>query len=244
MNPARRTKMAAVAAAALILGSAGCATKKYVQKSVSPLEAGLQKTDQKTAENADQIRNVDRRSETGIADAQNSADQAKQAAATADQHAQDAHQLAQKGVADANQAQNAINNIDNYQPTQHATVLFGLDKSTLTSDGQQSLDQLVEAVKPLKHYAIQIQGFTDTTGSKQLNLQLSQRRAEAVVRYLTLKGNIPLVKIYSLGYGEAAPATSNRTRKGRKLNRRVEVTVLVPQIPGEESQSAQATPGQ
>lgn len=247
MNSAK-TKISAVAIGALILSTAGCATKKYVQKAVSPLEMGLhkvdQKVDQKTAENADQIRNVDRRAETGISQAQNSADKANQAASTADQHAQGARQVAEKGVSAANQAQEMVNNIDNYQPTQHATVLFGLNKSTLTAEDQQHLDELVQAVKPLKHYAIQIQGFTDKTGPKQYNLQLSQHRAEAVVRYLTLTGNIPLVKIYSLGYGEAAPASSNSTRKGRKANRRVEVTVLVPQMPGQESSSAQTAPNQ
>ena len=247
MNVAK-AKVAGIAVVALILATAGCATKKYVQKTISPLEMGLhkvdQKVDQKTGENADQIRNVDRRAESGISNAQNSADQANKAAGTADQHAQGARQLAQQGVSAANQAQEMVNNIDNYQPTQHATVLFGLSKSTLSADDQQRLDQLVQTVKPLKHYAIQIQGFTDKTGSRQYNLQLSQHRAEAVVRYLTLNGNIPLVKIYSLGYGEAAPASPNSSRKGRKANRRVEVTVLVPQMPGQESPSAQAAPGQ
>ncbi|MGH9447236.1 MAG: OmpA family protein, partial [Terriglobia bacterium] len=105
------------------------------------------------------------------------------------------------------------------------------------------LDQLIQQAKGLKHYAIQVQGYTDTSGPKGFNLQLSQRRAQAVVRYLTLNGDIPLVKVYSLGYGEAAPAVSNRTRKGRQQNRRVDVTIMVPQIPGQQtSQSAQAQP--
>lgn len=247
MNAAK-AKITMITVGALVLATTGCATKKYVQKTISPLEMGLHKVDhkvdQKTAENAEQIRNVDRRAESGISNAQNSADQANKAASTADQHAQGARQLAEKGVSSANQAQEMVNNIDNYQPTQHATVLFGLNKSTLTTGDQQHLDELVQTVKPLRHYAIQIQGFTDKTGPRQYNLQLSQRRADAVVRYLTLNGNIPLVKIYSLGYGEAAPASSNSTRKGREANRRVEVTVLVPQMPGQESPSAQAAPGQ
>ncbi|MGH9355552.1 MAG: OmpA family protein [Terriglobia bacterium] len=247
MNAAK-AKVAGIAVVALVLATAGCATKKYVQKTISPLEMGLhrvdRKVDQKTAENAGEIRNVDRRAESGISNAQNSADQANKAASTADQHAQGAQQLAQKGVSAADQAQEMVNNIDNYQPTQHETILFGLSKSTLSADDQQRLDQLVQTVKPLKHYAIQIQGFTDKTGSKQYNLQLSQHRAEAVVRYLTLNGNIPLVKIYSLGYGEAAPASPNATRKGRKANRRVEVTVLVPQMPGQQAQAAQSAPNQ
>ena len=83
----------------------------------------------------------------------------------------------------------------------------------------------------MKHYVIQIQGYTDKTGSKEYNLQLSQKRANAVIRYLTTNGKIPLVRIYSMGYGESDPAAPNATRKGRELNRRVDLTVMVPQMP-------------
>ena len=241
MKSTRPIKFIALGLGAVVLGTAGCATKKYVRQSIEPLETHLKTSDQKISDNADQIRNVDRRAESGIAEAQNSAQQANQAASQADQHAQAAHQVAQQGLTQANQAQEMVNNIDNYKPAQHATVLFGLDKSNLTDTDKESLDQLVQNVKSMKHYAIQVQGFTDTTGSKAFNLQLSQRRADAVVRYLTLNGEIPLIKIHNLGYGAAAPAASNHTREGRKQNRRVEVTVFVPQMPGPEGQQSQAS---
>lgn len=238
-------RLAALSLGAVILGTAGCATKKFVrqdvQQSVQPLQAGLSKANQGISDNAGQIRDVDHRAETGISSAQSSADQAHQAAQQADQHAQAANQLAQQGVTAANQAQDTANNLDNYQAGQHETVLFALNKSTLTTEDKQTLDQLVQAVKPMKHYVIQVQGYTDTTGPKAVNLQLSQRRADAVVRYLSLNGNIPLVKIYNMGYGEAAPAESNHTRKGRKANRRVDVTVMVPQIPGQAAQAGSPT---
>ncbi|MGH9352201.1 MAG: OmpA family protein [Terriglobia bacterium] len=238
-------QLAALTLGAVILGTVGCATKKFVrqdvQQSVQPLQAGLSKANQNISDNADQIRGVDHRAETGISSAQSAADQAHQAAQQADQHAQAANQLAQQGVTQANQAQETANNIDNYKAAQHETVLFGLDKSTLSSADKQTLDQLVQTVKPLRHYVIQVQGYTDTTGPKSLNLQLSQRRADAVVRYLSLNGDIPLVKIYNMGYGEAAPAQSNHTRKGRKANRRVDVTVMIPQLPGQASQASSAS---
>ncbi len=246
-NILRSYKLLVLGLGVLVIATAGCATKKYVQNSVQegvqPLQVGLKNEDQKTAQNAQQIRDVDRRAESGIADAQNAASQANQAATTADQHAQAAHQVAEQGLTAANTAQDMVNNIDNYQASQHTTVLFRLDQSVLTTSDKQNLDQLIQQVKGLKHYAIQVQGYTDTTGPKQLNLRLSEQRAQAVVRYLTLNGEIPLVKIYSLGYGEATPAQSNRTRKGRQQNRRVDVTVMVPQMPGQPtSQSAQAEP--
>ncbi|MGH9342457.1 MAG: OmpA family protein [Terriglobia bacterium] len=238
-------QLAALALGAVILGTAGCATKKFVrqdvQQSVQPLQAGLSKANQNISDNVDQIRGVDHRAETGISSAQSAADQAHQAAQQADQHAQAANQLAQQGVTQANQAQETANNLDNYKAAQRQTVTFGFDKSTLNTEDKQTLDQLAQSVKPLKHYVVQVQGYTDATGPKALNLQLSQRRADAVVRYLSLNGAIPLVKIYNMGYGEAAPAQSNHTRKGRAANRRVDVTVMVPQLPGQEGQASQAS---
>jgi OmpA-OmpF porin, OOP family len=241
------SKLAVLLVGALVLASAGCvATRKFVRNTVSPLDKHInnvdQKVDQKTAENQQQIRDLDKKTESGIAQAQSSAEQANQSANTADQHAQAANQVAEKGLSTANVAKEMVNNIDNYHPSQRAIVLFGLNKSILTSEDKQHLDELADATKDLKHYVIQIQGYTDTTGPKPFNLQLSERRANAVVRYLTLNHNIPLVKIYKLGYGEASPTASNATRKGRELNRRVEVTVMVPQLPGQEgSTQAEST---
>jgi OOP family OmpA-OmpF porin len=246
MTYLKTSKLAVAGLAIAVMGTAGCATKKYVrnsiQESVQPLQVGLKNTEEKTDANAQQIRSVDRRAETGIADAQRAASQANDAANTADQHAQAAHQVAQQGVAAANLAQETADNLDNYEPSRRTVVLFRLNRSALSTTDKQDLDQLIQSVKGLKHYVVQIQGYTDKTGSAQYNLQLSQRRANAVVRYLTLGGDIPLVKIYSLGYGKAAPAAPNNTRAGRAKNRRVDVVVLVPKLPTQQgSATAQAT---
>jgi outer membrane protein OmpA-like peptidoglycan-associated protein len=190
-----------------------------------------QKVDQKTAQNAQDIRSLDDKTEAGIAEARNSAEKANQAAGQADQHAQQARQVGEQGVAEANKAQEMVDNFDNYQSNQRATILFGLNKATLTDIDMQRLDQLAQNVSSLKHYVIQIQGYTDKTGPQQYNLQLSQKRANAVIRYLTTNGKIPLVRIYSMGYGESDPVEPNNTRKGRELNRRVDLTVMVPQMP-------------
>jgi len=240
MNATKSTKLAVVGLSPLLLLATGCvATRRFVRNTTGPLEARIGKVDQKTSQNAQDIRDLDKKTETGIAQAQNSADQAGQAAGQADQHAQAANQVAQKGLSAANQAQNMVNNIDNYQATQHTVVLFGLNKSDLTAADKLQLDEIAQTVNPLKHYVIEIQGFTDKTGPKKYNLALSQQRANAVIRYLTLEHNIPLVRIYSLGYGEAAPVAPNSSRKGRIENRRVEIKVMVPQMGTQEAQSAE-----
>lgn len=246
MNAKTTAKVIAVGAMPLLLLSTGCiATRKYVRNTTAPLESRISKVntkvDQKTSQNAQDIRSLDEKTETGIAQAQNSADKANQAAGQANQHAQQARQVAEKGVNEANTAQEMVNNIDNYKPSQRATILFHLNKATLTQSDQQRLDQLAQEVASLKHYVIQVQGYTDKTGPKEYNLQLSQRRANAVIRYLTTNGKIPLVKIYSMGYGESDPAAPNSTRKGREMNRRVDLTVMVPQMPESALQGSGGT---
>jgi OmpA-OmpF porin, OOP family len=247
MNAKTFSRMMVVALGPMLLLSTGCiATRKYVRNTTTPLDSRItkvdQKVDQKTAQNAQDIRNLDDKTEAGISSAQNSADKANQAAGVADQHAQQANQLAEQGVTEANKAQEMVNNFDNYQAEQRATILFALNKATLTQSDMQRLDQLAQTVGSLKHYVIQIQGYTDKTGPKEYNLQLSQKRANAVIRYLTTNGKVPLVRIYSMGYGESDPAASNSTRKGREQNRRVDLTVMVPQMPTNAQQPAPAGP--
>jgi outer membrane protein OmpA-like peptidoglycan-associated protein len=72
---------------------------------------------------------------------------------------------------------------------------------------------------------IEVQGFTDQTGTNEQNLELSRRRASSVVRYLTTTHSVPLRKIHVIGMGEDSPAADNKTRAGRKENRRVELKV-------------------
>ena len=244
MNAKTFSKIMVVALGPMLLLTTGCiATRKFVRNTTTPINSRItkvdQKVDQKTAQNAQDIRSLDEKTEAGISEAKNSAEKANQAAGQADQHARQANQVAQQGVSEANKAQEMVNNIDNYKPEQRTTILFHLNKATLTKDDTQRLDQLAQNVGSLKHYVIQIQGYTDKTGAKEYNLQLSQKRANAVIRYLTTNGKIPLVKIYSMGYGETDPAAPNTTRKGRELNRRVDLTVMVPQMPESASQTGQ-----
>src|ERR671926_510763 len=79
-----------------------------------------------------------------------------------------------------------------------------------------------------KGYVLEVSGYADSRGSVNLNRQLSQRRADAVIRYLVENHNIPLRRIVTpYGYGESNAVADNATREGREQNRRVEVKVLV-----------------
>jgi len=236
-------------AVVLVLSVTGCATKKWVQtKVVEPMDTKIhgldQKVDTKTTELDTRVTDLDRSTERGISDAQSRADNANQAAQKANQAAQSAQQTADKGVSEATQAQQEIDHIDAYQQVKTETVLFHLNSSDLTDEGKQKLDTLAQNLPSMKHYVVDVKGFTDKTGSKRYNLELSERRADAVVRYLTENAHVPLVKIHVLGYGVDDPVADNHSRDGRKQNRRVEVEIMTPQMAAQASQTqSSATPG-
>jgi OmpA-OmpF porin, OOP family len=234
-------QVASVVLAPLLM--AGCATKKFVRNTVHPLEARLGHVEKKTTDNSQQITDVDRKAETGIADAANRADQASKQASDAQTQASHAQQTADKGLTQANVALEDVQNVDNFKPDKTMTVLFGFNHSNLTSEDKQKLDDLASTIQSMKHYVIEVQGYTDSTGPARYNLELSHRRAQSVVRYLTLDQKVPLVRIYLLGYGEDSPAAPNKTRAGRKENRRVEITLMTPQMPEGQAQASTSTGG-
>lgn len=217
--------------------SVGCATKKYVQNNIAPLEVKLDKTNKQVAETGDRVTDLDRKTERGISLAQSAAETANQKATKAQQSALDAKGLAQQGVSDAAVVKQEVENADNFQSIKKATILFQFDKSKLTPEDIETLDSLAQTVSGMKHYVVEVKGFTDNVGQKQYNLQLSRKRADAVVRYLTLDKQIPLVRVYAAGYGEDDPAAPNKTRQGREGNRRVDVSILAPQSSGSAAEA-------
>jgi len=120
-------------------------------------------------------------------------------------------------------------------------VLFGFERSQLDETAQAALDEVAGKLGPHKRYVIEVRGFTDKSGNRDYNLALSERRANAVVRYLTTRHNVPLYRIQKLGLGNDAPVADNKTRDGREKNRRVEVKVYAADEPGLTAQGT--TPG-
>lgn len=240
-----RMMVAAGTASLLIVLTAGCATKKFVRQNVSDLETKIggvdKKVDQKSSELGTSITDLDRKTEGGIADAQKKADNATQQATKAENDAQSANTLAQKGVDEASRAQQQIENADNFQPMKSETVLFKFNHADLTPEDKEQLDTLAQSVTSMKHYVIEVTGYTDKVGDRQYNLELSRRRADTVVRYLTANGKVPLTRIHNLGYGEDMPAADNKSRDGRKQNRRVELKVLAPPMTAEAGATRAST---
>ena len=107
-------------------------------------------------------------------------------------------------------------------------VLFGFDSASLDDSAIDKLDAIASRVKGRERYVFEIRGFTDSTGEASYNIELSQRRAEAVVRYLTSKHNVPVRAINRIGLGKIDGRENNDSREARQNNRRVEVALYVP----------------
>lgn len=104
-------------------------------------------------------------------------------------------------------------------------VLFGFDKATLSPVAFRNVDKLADFLRKHPNRSVLIEGHTDSVGSDEYNLDLSQKRAGAVKNALVSKG-VGEERITPKGYGKKYPVASNNTSDGRQLNRRVEVVVL------------------
>ncbi len=235
----------AVAAAAAV--SVGCATKKWVRQTVSPVQQKVDDVDKRTTQQAGSIAELEKgvsrvdehakAADDRAGAAAREAARANEQAALGIKDAAAARAVGEKGIARAGEVERGVTtlgekveNLDNFKQVSSDTVLFDLGMAVLKDDAKQKLDAIASKVGSMKHYTIQVQGYTDSTGDPEFNIRLSQRRAEAVVRYLTLQGKIPLYRVQTVGYGEESPAADNKTRDGRKENRRVEVRLFSPDI--------------
>ena len=231
-----RSILVAMLVAGTMLSTIGCATKKYVRNQVAPINNKIGELDEITAKNSRDITDVDGKAQQGI----QAANQADQKALAAGESADQANQKAAHLGTGLNGLQGTVENLDNFKAVGSTTVQFRPSQWTLTKTDQEALDEFAGKITDRRHFIVQVQGFTDSTGSAAYNAQLSRRRADSVIQYLAAKHNIPPFRIYVLGMGDANPVAENKNSAGRAKNRRVEVQLMTNSL--ESSTSASAKP--
>lgn len=107
-------------------------------------------------------------------------------------------------------------------------ILFPTGKATLSQAADAALSRVAYNLKQFPDTDVTVVGFTDNTGSEQLNQNLSEQRAQSVVNYLESQG-IPASRLKAVGMGENDPIASNATPEGRAQNRRVEMYITADQ---------------
>jgi outer membrane protein OmpA-like peptidoglycan-associated protein len=101
-------------------------------------------------------------------------------------------------------------------------ITFATDQDTVKPEFYQVLNSVALVLKKYNQTLVDVFGHTDSTGSEQHNLDLSQRRALAVANYLSAQG-VDSRRFAVTGFGESRPIASNATAEGRSQNRRVEI---------------------
>jgi len=178
------------------------ARKKWVNRQTAPIKDQVNELDQLQTKNANDIKDVDSRSQAGIKNAMNAAN-------TADQHAQDAANRANSANTLASNAStrtdslgNTVGNLDQYQTVSETSVKFASGRTALGPTGKSDLDALATTLAGEKGYIIEVQGYS------RGGVQTSQAMADSVVRYLVTEHQVPVYRIYKSGLGKntAKPA--------------------------------------
>ena len=105
------------------------------------------------------------------------------------------------------------------------TILFDVNKATIKPQSATVLNQIVDVLNQYKNAKFSIEGYTDISGKRDKNQKLSEDRAYSVKAYLIEKG-IDEGRLTAKGFGPDKPIASNKTKKGRELNRRVEINLV------------------
>jgi outer membrane protein OmpA-like peptidoglycan-associated protein len=192
------------------------ARKKWVRRQVDPIKDRTNELDQLQSKNANDIRDVDTRSQAGI-------NRAMGAANTADQHATDARNRADaaQGVAtDASNRTSSLNgtvsNLDQYQTVSSTTVPFVPGRTVLGPKAKAELDDVASKLSGEKGYLIDVEGYS------RGGVQSSEAMADSVVRYLVTEHQVPVYRIYRTGMGKGAATSTD----GDKITNGVRVTLM------------------
>ena len=250
----------------LALVPSGCASKKYVRQQTGIVNQRVSSLETKTKEQiaylnskhqAD-ISRVDERiatTDARLTEVSGVAQQAASSAAEANKMVQangekiDANEA--KIQATASSIATLAENAWNFQLIEKGDVTFGFNKADLDSSAKAALDVIAQKAAAMPRAEVELQGFTDKIGSKNYNLALSRRRADAVARYLAGQ-NVPLRGIHVIGLGEENPPASLTAdlkamdpnaspQEVRRLARRVYIRVYAPAtaIAGEAARQQQ-----
>jgi peptidoglycan-associated lipoprotein len=231
----RRMLFLVPVAAIAVGGSTACATKKFVRTSVGQvndkvdsLGRSVEETQERTRQNESKIAEVDQRAQAAAQAADQKAQGAQSAADKANTAAQQAANTANTAVAKTDALDKASKRLVFEVVLSEDQGNFKFGRKDLPDEAKAKLDEMMQQIKAdPKGAFFEIAGYTDSVGDKTYNEKLGLERAEVVKRYLYEQHQIPLHKMNVISYGEENPVAENKTKAGRAQNRRVVIRVLV-----------------
>lgn len=109
--------------------------------------------------------------------------------------------------------------------TQHRSIYFDPNSAKMSLDSREVVDEIGGEMRAYENTVVDIEGNTDSTGSRSYNIQLSHQRADAVKEYLMQKYGFPAARLKTIGNGPDKPLDTNATAEGREKNRRTDIKV-------------------
>jgi outer membrane protein OmpA-like peptidoglycan-associated protein len=230
--------------------SSGCvATRKFtrgeVRTSADTLNAKIDKTDNNLKETNDRVGTLDARTNehgkrldtlngdlqktnTDLQKTNGDLQKTTERTSQAQTAAQNAQSVADQAEGRVVTLEENFQNRNQYNVVAEKFVTFQINSASLGRDYNSMLDEIVQMATQYPDALIVLEGRTDSTGDGAYNVQLGERRAEAVKRYLVVEKSIPMYRIHQTSFGAAKPIAENSSRQGREKNRVVAVSVLVP----------------
>jgi outer membrane protein OmpA-like peptidoglycan-associated protein len=241
----------------LVLSSSCVASRKFVRGEVhtsadqlnarvDKTDGNLEKTDSNVKEMNDRVVGLDARTnEQGRkldsvngelqktnSDLQKTGERTTQAQTSAEKAQTSADQARGRVVT----LEENFQNRNQYTVTAEQSVLFPFNSATLKDTAV--LDQVAEMAGKDPDALIVLEGRTDSNGNDTYNVQLGERRAEAVKRYLVVEKSVSMYRIHQTSFGAAKPIADNKSREGREKNRAVVVSVMVPRFAASDGSKA------
>jgi peptidoglycan-associated lipoprotein len=205
-------------------GSTACATKGFVKDRVGEVNDKVESVSRSLEETQERTR----KNEAAINEANQRIVQVDQKAAAANDAAATAKTAADTASNKAEAVDKATKRIVYEVTLSEDQGNFKFGKAALPEEARVRLDEVVQQLKSNPNGAyIEVEGYTDSVGSKDYNQKLGLERAESVKRYLYQEHQIPLHRINVISYGSDNPVAPNKTKDGRAKNRRVVIKVLV-----------------
>ena len=102
------------------------------------------------------------------------------------------------------------------------------NSAKLDKEYMDVLDDIAATLTKSPNAILVLEGRTDSTGDKDYNVRLGERRVDAVRRYLAVEKGVPVYKIHEVSFGSEKPIAENKTKDGREKNRAVVMTVMIP----------------
>jgi peptidoglycan-associated lipoprotein len=230
---------------ATLASTTGCASKGFVRNTVNSssdaltakieanqsemreirdgLDRKVSDVDNRVTTVDSKVAALDTRTTQGLTslkgDVQNVDQRAAEARGTADRASQAVNVLGQK-----------FQNRNQFTVTDEKAIQFKFDSARLDKEYMDVLDEVAATLSQNPDAIIVLEGRTDSTGSKDYNVKLGERRIDAVKRYLAVDKGVPIYKIHEISFGSDKPIAENKTRDGREKNRSVVMTVMVPKL--------------